>query len=171
MHRLATPSRVLLLIGFALSGLGVGAFGTPPKADAAGGYRPDNQECAFLDEINDFRRRNGKSQLRLSASLGRAAEEHSERMADKGGGLYHASPSNFDQNGYKGSPTGENVSGGYATAKANLNAWQKSSGHRANMLYGGFKAIGIGRAYDRNSKYGWYWTTDFGGDLDETTRC
>jgi uncharacterized protein YkwD len=25
-----------------------------------------------------------------------------------------------------------------------------------------FKDIGIGRAYDKNSKYGWYWTTTFG---------
>lgn len=169
MLRLATPSRVLLLTVFALSGLGLGTLATP--VDAARGYRADSQECAFLKQINDYRRRNNKRELKLSASLGRAAEEHSARMADRGGAIYHASPSNFDQNGYKGSPTGENVAGGYATAKANFDAWQKSAGHRRNMLYGDFAAIGIGRAYDKSSKYGWYWTTTFGGDLDETTRC
>lgn len=171
MHRLTTPSRVLFLVGFVVSGLGVGTLVTPVGVDAARGYRADSQECAFWREINDFRRRNNKQELKLSASLGRAAEEHSERMAARGGAIYHASPSNFDQNGYKGSPTGENVAGGYETAKTVLNAWEKSAGHRKNMLYGDFEAIGIGRAYDKNSKYGWYWTTTFGGDLDETTRC
>lgn len=170
MQRLMTPSRVVLLIGFVVSGIGVGTLAAPIAADAAGGYRADGQECAFLDEINDFRRRNNKKALKLSASLGRAAEDHSRRMAAKGKGIYHASPSNFDQNGYKGSPTGENVSGGYATAKGNLNAWANSSGHRQNMLNGDFEAIGIGRAYNKNSTYGWYWTTTFGGELDETIR-
>jgi uncharacterized protein YraI len=34
------------------------------------------------------------------------------------------------------------------------------------MLNGNFGAIGIGRAYDPASPYGWYWTTVFGGESD-----
>src|SRR3970040_1534619 len=31
------------------------------------------------------------------------------------------------------------------------------------MLNANFKVIGIGRVYTGGSTYGWYWTTDFGG--------
>jgi uncharacterized protein YkwD len=34
------------------------------------------------------------------------------------------------------------------------------------MLSSRYKAIGIGRAYDAGSQYGWYWTADFGGKAD-----
>ena len=34
------------------------------------------------------------------------------------------------------------------------------------MLNASFQAIGIGRAYDPNSQYGWYWTTIFGDVSD-----
>src|SRR5262249_37646272 len=37
-----------------------------------------------------------------------------------------------------------------------------------NMLGSGFNVIGIGRAYGASSTYGWYWTTDFGGVVDQT---
>jgi hypothetical protein len=36
------------------------------------------------------------------------------------------------------------------------------------MLNPSFVVIGIGRAFNSNSTYGWYWTTDFGGFLDQT---
>jgi len=35
------------------------------------------------------------------------------------------------------------------------------------MLNPGFAAIGIARVYNANSMYGWYWTTDFGGYVDQ----
>jgi hypothetical protein len=35
------------------------------------------------------------------------------------------------------------------------------------MLSANFRVIGIGRAYNGNSSYGWYWTTDFGGYVDQ----
>ena len=39
------------------------------------------------------------------------------------------------------------------------------------MLDKSFKVIGIGRAFDKSSRYDWYWTTTFGGDVDDTVRC
>lgn len=36
------------------------------------------------------------------------------------------------------------------------------------MLNTSYVVIGIGRAYNASSTYGWYWTTDFGGFLDPT---
>lgn len=45
-----------------------------------------------------------------------------------------------------------------------------SSGHNQNMLNPNYRVIGIARAYDAASSYGWYWTTDFGGTVDEILR-
>src|SRR5215217_4904836 len=75
---------------------------------------------------------------------------------------------NMKNHGYtnSGGAVGENIAAGYATASAAFAAWKASAGHNANMLSTYFKEIGIGRAYNANSTYGWYWTTDFGGYAD-----
>lgn len=57
---------------------------------------------------------------------------------------------------------GENISAGHASASGAMDAWQNSPGHNKTMLDPNYAAIGIGRAYNRKSKYGWYWTTTFG---------
>jgi len=79
--------------------------------------------------------------------------------------------------GYTYLPSGENIAAGYADAQNTFNLWQTacdpdSSGnctyaHRTNMLYAGYKVIGIARAYNANSTYRWYWVTDFGGVVDQ----
>ena len=43
-----------------------------------------------------------------------------------------------------------------------MDAWKNSPGHNQNMLDGSWTEIGIGRAYNSGSTYGWYWTTTFG---------
>jgi uncharacterized protein YkwD len=58
---------------------------------------------------------------------------------------------------------GENIAAGMDSAQAAFTAWKNSPGHNANMLGSGYTVIGIGRAYNSSSTYGWYWTTDFGG--------
>jgi len=40
--------------------------------------------------------------------------------------------------------------------------------HRQNMLNPAFKVMGIGRANNNKSTYGWYWTIDFGGVVDQS---
>ena len=57
---------------------------------------------------------------------------------------------------------GENIAAGYETANQVFAAWKKSREHDKNMRDKHFEEIGIGRAFDQNSKYGWYWTTTFG---------
>ena len=55
---------------------------------------------------------------------------------------------------------GENIAGGTSSAAQALAAWQQSPGHNNNMLYPGYRTIGIGRAL--GGPYGVYWVTDFG---------
>jgi len=68
--------------------------------------------------------------------------------------------------GYEGSTHGENIAAGIQTAAEAMQTWQGSAEHNANMLNASFGAIGIGRAYDPNSQYGWYWTTILGDASD-----
>ena len=147
-----------------------------PDAPAAEAYQPDSVECAVLKKINAFRKKAGAPSLRLSQPLGDAARHHSEDMAErnyfshdlKGGTTWEENIRDF---GYSGDPVGENIAAGQESAAEVFDAWRTSKGHRKNMLDGDFRAIGIARAYDRNAKYGWYWTTTFGGDVEREVSC
>jgi uncharacterized protein YkwD len=135
-----------------------------------GSYSPDSEERAFLDLINDYRNQKGVGALSLQDQLGAASEFHSQDMAQKNYFNHRLSngdspEQNMERFGYTNwTHTGENIAAGtnYDTAREVMKAWQDSPEHNKNMLNGAFKEIGIGRAFDANSKYGWYWTTDFG---------
>ena len=57
---------------------------------------------------------------------------------------------------------GENIAAGFEPANDAMKAWKSSPEHDRNMRSDRFTEIGIGRAYKKGSKYGWYWTTTFG---------
>jgi uncharacterized protein YraI len=131
----------------------------------------DDEEVAFLALINDHRAASGLRPLSVSASLSSAAAYHSIDMAAKGylahtlvdGTSVEQNMANF---GYEGGTHGENIAAGTTTAAEAMQTWQGSAEHNANMLNSAFGAIGIGRAYDASSQYGWYWTTIFGDVSD-----
>ncbi len=133
-----------------------------------GGYTPDRQERAFHDLINAYRRKNGAGKLTLQNQLGAAAEHHSQDMANKNYFSHKLSngdspEENIERFGYTNwSSIGENIAAGQETAKAVMKAWKPSREHDRNMRNKNFTEIGIGRAYNKRSKYGWYWTTTFG---------
>ena len=133
-----------------------------------GGYAPDDQESAFLDLINNYRASLGIGPLSLNYQLGAAADYHSYDMATNNYFDHYlfdgTDPSTNMRNfGFGGSPTGENIAAGMASAQEVMIAWQNSPEHDAGMRNPNFTQIGIGRVYNENSYYGWYWTTDFGG--------
>ncbi len=142
-----------------------------PASLPAGAYCADAEDQAFLGLINDYRAQNGLGTLQLSQTLGGAAQAHASEMATNnyfdhtmlGGGTVG---DNLLANGYTDLTYGENIAAGMETAPDALTTWQNSPGHNANMLRSSFNAIGIARAYDPNSTYGWYWTTNFGGTAD-----
>jgi len=180
------PVRLVRLFLVALVGViglvgTLGLSGAPAPASAqvgseGGSARIDNEECRFLGKINSYRRKNGLKPVDLDRDLNEAADHHSRDMAKrnyfshklKGG-------KDWDQNirsfGYKGNPIGENIYAGSAKAGAAFKAWKKSRGHRKAMLDRSFGAIGVGRAFDKGSKYGWYWTTTFGGPVENKVSC
>lgn len=163
MRRLATIFASLMLV-FGLLTL-VSPATTVHAQD--NGYSPDDQELAFLDLINNYRASLGIGPLSLSYTLGAAADYHSYDMATNNYfdhyGFDGTDPgTNMRNFGYTGGATGENIAAGMASAQDVMVAWQNSPEHDAGMRNPNFTEIGIGRVYNENSHYGWYWTTDFG---------
>ena len=116
--------------------------------------------------VNAQRAKVGCPALVTDARLSRAAQAHSADMA-KRRYFSHTTPEGrtFVQRiraqGYTGSWLGENIAAGQTSAKAVMDAWMKSPGHRANILNCHYKAIGVG--YAIGGPYRYYWTQDFGG--------
>ena len=138
------------------------------KNGGGGGYSPDGEERAFLDLINDYRRKTGAGNLSLQNQLGAAADHHSQDMANENYFDHKLSngdsaEKNIERYGYTNwSFVGENIAAGHETASAVMDAWKSSPDHDRGMRDKNFTEIGIGRAYNKGSKYGWYWTTTFG---------
>src|SRR5207302_652516 len=57
---------------------------------------------------------------------------------------------------------GENIAAGQPDPQAVMTAWMNSPGHRANILFRGFTEIGIGVYSAPGTRYGVYWTQEFG---------
>jgi uncharacterized protein YkwD len=152
--------------GNATTGNGTGGTTIPPCVDA--------EEFAFLKLINDYRAANGAGPLALSPTLSAAANAHSQDMATKNyfdhTGLDGSTPQQrMTAAGYTGAnATGENIFAGDEHASGAFTSWKNSPPHNANMLSPNFTAIGIGRAFDANAQFGWYWTTTFGDKVDAT---
>ena len=111
-------------------------------------------ERRAFEQTNVARVENGLAPLAWDAELCRMARAHSERMARYKGFFSHETPEGLQlkerarANGILHFRViGENIAynkgyddpGGFAVER-----WMTSSGHRANMLYGGFQASAIG---------------------------
>ena len=161
----------LVASGAAAAPANPASFAAPALAVSSADACADSEEVGFLALINEYRAASGLQPLSLSSSLSSAAAYHSVDMAANGylahtlldGTTVEQNMANF---GYEGSTHGENIAAGTQTAAEAMQTWQGSAEHNANMLNGSFGAIGIGRAYDQNSQYGWYWTTIFGDVSD-----
>ncbi|CAA9453399.1 MAG: hypothetical protein AVDCRST_MAG14-1229 [uncultured Rubrobacteraceae bacterium] len=144
----------------------------------------DSEELAFLQIINEYRQNNGLPTLILSDALTDASERHDEDMArynffaheTLGSSYFPINSKPWDRMALSGydypeASMSENLAAGYETAEEAFEAWRTSPGHNVNMLDGNQKVIGIARIYDPDSYYGWYWTTDFGSELDPTSHA
>ncbi len=144
----------------------------------------DSEQSAFLTLINNYRAQNGVGPLQVSVALQQSSQWMSGDMASKNyfshtdslgrDPFTRMAAFGYTYNTYKG----ENIAAGYSDAQSTFNQWQNacdadSTGactyaHRKNMLNSSYKVLGIGRAYGASATYRWYWTTDFGGYVDQT---
>jgi uncharacterized protein YkwD len=132
------------------------------QRNGRGGYAPDAEELAFLTLINDYRGQHGIGALTLQHHLGAAADHHARDMAQRN--YYeHSALGSVKTFGYTNWRfIGEIICASYASASSAMDAWKSSADHNKMMLDANYTEIGIGRAYNQNSNYGWYWTTTFG---------
>lgn len=112
--------------------------------------------------VNAEREKAGCAPLTENAKLTKAAQDHSQDMADHKNMSHTGSDGSSMSDrlarvGYTFRSAGENVAYGYSTPESVMDGWMNSAGHRANILNCGFKEIGIGLAQP-----GHYWTQDFG---------
>lgn len=124
-------------------------------------------ESQVISLINQERAKVDLGALSANGSLTSAARRHSEDMACNDF-FSHTSPttgSPFDRilaAGYSYSAAAENIGAGYGSPAAVVDAWMKSSGHKANILGENYVHVGLGYAYWSGSTYGHYWTATFG---------
>lgn len=126
---------------------------------------PEKIEALLISEeilqlVNAHRASVGKDALAMNSLATQLAEEHTHYMIAQN----DISHDNFDERSNRlfseenASGTGENVAYGQQSAKAVMEAWINSSGHRAN-IEGDFTHIGIGVV--KNSSGVYYFTQIF----------
>jgi uncharacterized protein YkwD len=124
-------------------------------------------EAQVLSLINAERAKKGTAPLTRNTKLDAASARHSKDMAcnnfmDHTGSDGSSPWDRMEAEGYTWTNAAENIAAGYSTPASVVAGWMNSSGHRANILNGSLEEIGIAYAYKSGTKYGHYWTTDFG---------
>jgi uncharacterized protein YkwD len=159
--------KALLLLPIAIATLAITFAEVPRPASAL-----DGEESAVLDLINQYRSANGLGTLSQNGTLNNAARWMSDDMASNNYFSHTDSQGRdpfvrladfgYTYNTWKG----ENLAAGIDSAQEAFDLWKGSPGHNANMLNPNFTVIGIARSYGPSSTFGWYWSTDFGGQGD-----
>lgn len=176
---------LLAVVAFAALAAGVFGGGSVEAQSRPSQDDPyDSEELRFLEIINEYRADNGLGTLILSDALTVASERHDEDMArynffaheTLGSSYFPVGSAPWDRMALSGydypdAYMAENLAAGYETAEEAFEAWRTSPGHNVNMLDGNQRVIGVARINDPDSYYGWYWTTDFGSELDPTSHA
>jgi uncharacterized protein YkwD len=154
-----------------------GVAGAGACASTSANPSPANlgaMSAAILCLLNSERASKGLPAVHANAKLRRAAKAWANRMVSGRFFAHEAGHSTvlsrIKKTGYvRGSwSLGENIawgSGALATPQAIVNGWMHSPGHRANILHGAFKDIGIGiklGAPGQGLSGGATYVTDFG---------
>ena len=141
----------------------------------------DVEETRFLELLNAYRAEHGLPALLLSGTVSEAAARHSLDMGTYGffshtserSSYFAAGSSPWDRlaaMGYSAETKAENIAAGQQTAEDVFATWRTSSGHNATMLSSAYRVIGIARRAVTGSRFGVYWTTDFGSVVDASAR-
>ncbi len=148
------------------------------QAAHTGKFRLKLNDLGTLDDIRDNvirftnrqRRKEGLQKLKSDLQLSKAAQGHADDMDDVSRYLGHQSSDGrgfrerIDEAGYDWRSIRENVASGQKSARAVVQAWMKSPGHRENILSNDIAEIGIGFAVDDATGMT-YWVQKFGAPI------
>jgi uncharacterized protein YkwD len=114
----------------------------PATTASAVCYVNSSAEKSFAKKINLARAAAGKNRLRLDPELSKAAKVHTREMV-RAATLYHTPTDTLKRRVTRWTTLGENVGVG-GTVTTLHTAFMGSSAHRSNILYSGFRHVGIG---------------------------
>jgi len=124
----------------------------------------------MLGLVNAERKKAGCQPVRLDSRLSAAATKYSQAMSRNDFFSHTGSDgstfvSRIENEGYP-APRSENIAAGSATAQATMQQWMNSSSHRRNILDCAAEDMGLGVASADDSRFGTYWTQEFGLGTD-----
>ena len=146
--------------------LGLAGAGTlaPMMCSPAAAPAPSTQQ-QVVDLANQQRAAAGLPALTVNGSLTYAAQAHANDQAARGW-MSHVGSDGSDagtrmvRSGYNVRNWGENVAVGYTSPSDVVSAWMASPGHRANILSGAYREIGVAVSHSTNGTA--YWTMTLG---------
>ena len=113
---------------------------------------------------NAFRVYHGKKALQWSEKAAKAAQLHSQDMANQNYFAHNSLDGRTPEERMRSQGIGyrsENIIAGYYTGFDAYNGWVNSSGHRNNILNNSVVYLGVGGGYQSGSDYRVYFTQDF----------
>ena len=145
--------RTVALLTLAVSCLLTTLFATPITSTATATPSLDGRERAIVRAINRQRSKHGLSKLRSSRRLARAADYHSWEMLDadyfahesRDGGPFDARVRRYANHRALGETLAMLGGCGPKAARRVVRMWMNSPGHRAILLSGSYRRVGLGR--------------------------
>lgn len=132
---------------------------------------PDTQNAQqFLQDFNEYRKQNGRSEVSISPTLMQAAAWMAQNMLENNlqghiDTLGRNPAVRIKDCGYTIGSIAENVAGSSSGYQPPLDLWKNSPGHNENMLNPNMKVIGFAQAKSGST---YRWVLDL-GSYDETT--
>lgn len=120
-----------------------------------------------LAEINAYRAKNGLGPVVLDARLSRAAAMQSEDQAGRRSIGHYGSDGSRPMDraaraGFRAKIASENVASGQKSFSDAMYYWERSSGHRENLLRSNVSAAGVAMAQAESGRA--YWTVVLGAE-------
>lgn len=162
------PGHYRFLIGLAIVLTGCSS----QVSQSLDGAAQADPEQSLLILINSKRLDFELPALITSTVLMQVAEAHSQDMAANNY-LAHANLAGLHgggrltEAGYEFSYWGETIAGGSTTPAVALDGWLGSPPHKAVLLSARYQEIGLGFAFDSETKYGYYWVVVVARPADE----
>jgi uncharacterized protein YkwD len=117
--------------------------------------------------ISQYRQRHGLSAVRSDPVLTQLAQQQARAMA-AAGVMDHSIAGSFSSRiaGANASTAAENIAAGTRDFSSTFDLWQRSPGHKANLLRPGVTRIGIASASAPNTRMKIYWALILAGNAE-----
>ena len=112
----------------------------------------------YASQISAYRRAHGLSAVRADSKLDAVALQQAQAMAASGT-ISHSAAGSFSSRvaPLRKSRAAENIAAGFLSFAETLKQWEKSAGHRANLLMPGAKKVGVASVANASSPYRMFW--------------